>query len=115
VAIGDYRTRYVLMRRTATQEAGYGSKPRTYPDAGEAWGTRPEETAANVRHTSHQAVSRAEVVIRLRGRVSVGALDQIRVKATGDIYTLEGVRFEAGAGCGSAGETVCEGFRETGS
>jgi hypothetical protein len=110
VAIGEYSTRYVLMRRTATQEGDYGSRPRAYPDAGEAWGAAPEEASANVRHTGHQAVSRAETVIRLRGRVGVGALDQLRVKSTGDVYTLEGVRYDW-----SAGETVCEAFRETGS
>jgi uncharacterized phiE125 gp8 family phage protein len=112
--IGDYSVRYVIETKAGQQSTTYGDRKRNYPDAGEAWGRRPEEGGADRQHSAHQVTSRAETVIRLRGRVAVGPDSRLRVKSTGEVYRLEGVRFEYGGSArGAVGETVCECFRVT--
>jgi hypothetical protein len=103
--IGDYRTRFSILRRVTDKDESFGEAEPGWRAVGEAWGWW-EETGARIDDTGQRRRSLADVVIGLRGRLDVDGTDRLRKAETGEVYRLEGVRK-------SDRETICEGFRAT--
>lgn len=103
MAIGDYDTRLVLMRRDDGKDSEYGGRQKSFADAGLLWAS-VEETTAGKRRQYLQIETRADAVIRVRGLPSISSHDRLRVKSSGQVYRLEGVRI-------GDNELVCEAYR----
>lgn len=103
--IGEYSTRFDVLRRTTDKEPNYGEAEPGWKAVGEAWGWW-DETGARIDDTGQRRRSVADVTIGLRGRLDVEGADRLRKVGTGEVYRIEGVRK-------SDTETVCDGFRLT--
>jgi hypothetical protein len=104
--IGKYRTRLVRMVYAGNREAKFGAREADFTD-GPTYFAEIEELNASVQALYSQRDSRATAEIKLRGRVALSARDRLRVKASGVVYELDGVRVEGN-------ETVASAFRHTG-
>lgn len=103
--IGDYRTRLVRMVYTVTRDTNFGDGKPSWVDGQEFWGVI-DELSGNQRVAYSQRNSLADVEIRTRGSIVLSANDRVRVKSTGEVYLLEGVR-------SGSNETVAAGYRHT--
>lgn len=103
--IGSFKTRVVILRRSASTEVRFGDREESYDPAGEAW-AEIDEVGGSKRRGFQQVETRADALVILRGWPDVSAADRLRVKATGLVYRLESIRL-------GSNETICDAYRLT--
>lgn len=108
MAIGRYRTAFLIQTRTTAKDSVYGEAEETWTDGTRVYWGELVEGVGTRRRQNQTIESRAETVIRLRGEVDLSANDRLKAKATGRVYRIEGVHL-----ADADGETVVECYRQT--
>lgn len=89
--IGEYRVRVEFLWKHGSKDGAYGQAVPSYIKGGIGW-AHIEQTDAGKRQGFEQVDIQTRATIRVRGYPILSAKDRLRVKATGEIYQIVGVR-----------------------